>query len=224
MTIPFAISTAYQCAEARKLLSEFQKIDPFAMIAGGAVRDWDNGVAAQDLDIYVRLPNHNTMTLVENLGKKLGIQSFQPLTRADECANYATLPNLQWVFEGTYSGIRVNVMVMEKGVREEIVKDFDVAICRCWWDGERSHFFPEYDVAMEKKICLVHPNYTGEERHIRKMKRRFPEMRFVKEISVEPVMDKDKCYPVAVASEPSPHYVPPALWPGPTPAPWDEEF
>lgn len=105
---------------AVKLLRQFQQIDPFAMIAGGAPRDWDCGQLANDLDIYLRMPNHNTLALVESVCENFGITSFKQLV-SNTSEAYAKLPNLKWVFEGYYEQQKVNIMVMEQGVREGIV-------------------------------------------------------------------------------------------------------
>lgn len=180
-----AFNRDFECQKevARSLLNKLRLVDPFAMIAGGAPRDWYFGNEAKDLDIYMRLPNHNTIALVDQLAAMVGISNLVGMEKVKESA-YAELPNLKWVFAGTYNGVPINLMVMDQGVYEEIVKDFDVAICRAWFDGEQCHYMPEFNYCIQTRVCLVHPKYTGKEAHLRKMAKRFPEFMFYKKVEI----------------------------------------
>ncbi len=179
----FAMDVADQKREATELLSKLRLVDPFAMIAGGAPRDWYFNSLAKDLDVYMRLPNHNTIGLVSSLAAMVGIKCLFPINKVKE-STYAELPNLKWVFEGEYNGIKVNLMVMEKGVQEEIIKDFDVGICKAWFDGEQCHYHEEFEFCVKTRVCVVHENYTGKEAHVRKMAKRFPQFMFYKKLDL----------------------------------------
>lgn len=174
---------------ATKLLNNLFTIDTFAMIAGGAPRDWYLGDTARDLDVYLRMPNHDTMGKVVDVCTQLGmvdVKAMERSTKSNECEfAYSQLPNLKWVFEGKFAGVPVNIMVMEEGKREEIVKDFDLGICKVWFDGEKSYYTEEFMMAVQNNICLVHPKYKGTEMHIRKMKSRFPNLIFCKKLEIQ---------------------------------------
>lgn len=175
--------------EARELLTKLKRIDPFAMVAGGAPRDWYFNTPARDADIYLRLPNHNTLTLVTRLLQDLGMEEVGtiPQSMKSKENSYAELPNLKWVLEGIYNGLKINIMVMDKGVREEIIKDFDVSICRAWFDGNQCYYFADFEFTVKTGICTIHENYTGKELHIRKMAKRFPNFQFMKAMKIEPL-------------------------------------
>lgn len=179
----FGMDVADQKREATELLSKLRMVDPFAMIAGGAPRDWYFNKSAKDLDVYMRLPNHNTVALVSDLARLVGITHLSKIDKVKE-STYAELPNLKWVFIGEYNGLPINLMVMEKGVREEIIKDFDVAICRAWFDGEQCHYMEEFEFCVKTRVCLVHEKYTGKEAHVRKMAKRFPQFMFFKKVEI----------------------------------------
>lgn len=181
-----------QITFAEELLSKLQMIDPFAMVAGGAPRDWELKKYANDLDIYLRMPNHNTLTLVENVLRVFGVYKLRLLTK-NENANYEKLPDLKWVFEGYYCNQRINIMVITKGIREEIVSNFDVSLCECWFDGNEIKSTNKYKLTKETKICFVHKNYTGKELHITKMMNRFTDYMFVKEINLGVKCQNLKC-------------------------------
>ena len=46
-----------QIATADWILTKIEKIDPFAIIAGGSPRDWEHGMMARDVDIFLNVPN-----------------------------------------------------------------------------------------------------------------------------------------------------------------------
>ena len=169
---------------AATLIAALKPIDPFVMIAGGAPRDWYFNKLANDLDVYIRLPNHNTIGLVESLARLLGITNFHVMPKTTD-TSYAELPNLKWVFEGYFQGMKVNLMIMDKGVREEIVKDFDVAICKAWFDGVESHYHEEFEFCVKTRVCVVHQNYTGKEAHVQRMAKRFPQFMFYKKLDLD---------------------------------------
>ena len=175
---------ANQLEIAEKLLQKLKVVDPFAMIAGGAPRDWRFNTPAKDLDVYLRMPNHNTIGLVQELALRIGIINFRILGKTTE-TSYAELPHLKWVFEGEYDGMKVNLMVMEKGVQEEIVKDFDVAICKAWFDGSQCHYHEEFEFCIKTGVCVVHERYTGREAHVQRMAKRFPQFMFYKKLDID---------------------------------------
>lgn len=179
----YPVDVVDQKREAKDLLNKFLLVDPFAMIAGGAPRDWYFDKPANDLDIYLRLPNHNTQALVESLARSVGIVEVKVLGKTTE-TSYAELPNLKWVFEGRYNGMKVNLMVMDKGVRGEIVKDFDVAICKTWFDGKECHYHEEFEFCVKTRVCVVHERYTGREAHVQRMAKRFPQFMFYKKLDI----------------------------------------
>lgn len=181
--MPFGLTIENQKEYARNLINLLKNVDPFVMIAGGAPRDWHFNKLANDLDIYMRLPNHNTVALVTDLARSTGIEKFQPIAKVKE-STYAELPNLSAVYEGYYRGMKVNLMVMSKGVGIEIVKDFDVGICKIWLDATGTHYHDEFEFCLRTRVCVVHPNYTGKEAHVRKMAQRFPQFMFYKKLDI----------------------------------------
>ncbi|QHR73752.1 nucleotidyltransferase [Escherichia phage alia] len=173
-----------QKVRALEVLRMCQLVDPFAIVAGGAVRDWRLEKPAQDIDIYLRMPNHNTLVLVEKfLMLGVGARNVKQLTKQTE-HTYAELPHLKWVFEAYYKDLKFNFMIMEEGVRSEIVWNFDVAICLCYWDGQNYVYHPDFDFALKTNICTINHRYTGKEAHVRKMAERFPMFRFVKDVFI----------------------------------------
>ena len=192
---------------AQKLLQSAQCTDPFAMIAGGAVRDWYFNKTARDLDLYMRMPLQNTSALVKRyIQFVLMGTNIRQLERNDPDHNYAALPDLKWVYEFEFEGMKVNLMVMEKGVDTEILANFDTSICRCYFDGRESHFTEDFLTTVRTRTIIIHDNYTGEEAHIRKLAKYYPQFCFAKIIKVEPTEELsvsfDQSAPSPVHSKP----------------------
>lgn len=163
------------------LLEDLYPVDPFVMVAGGAPRDWNLGFEARDLDIYLRAPNHNTDTLRENLLKWIGIQDVQKLRGENYDGSRSSLSDLECVFEGTFSGEKVQVMFMRKGVHAEITQKFDVDISDIYIDVQgKEHISEAYEIAMRNQVSHLREKYQGEEKHVLKMKTRFPTISFIK--------------------------------------------
>lgn len=164
------------------LMEDLYPVDPFVMVAGGAPRDWDLGFEANDLDIYLRAPNHNTDSLRQKLLEFVGIRGIQKLGQNyGNGSNTAFIEGLEYVFEGTYSGQKVQIMFMSKGVHEEITRQFDVDINDIYMDVcGKVHVSEAYEIAMSTQVSYLREKYYGEEKHVLKMKERFPTISFIK--------------------------------------------
>lgn len=185
------VTTQYQRSVAKDLLSQISIVDPSAILAGGAVRDWYLGTPAKDLDIYVRCPNHQTDTDKIDLLSKIGMDTINPLSK-NSAANYASLPGLLSVFEGYYGGLKVNIMFMNTySYGERIIEDFDCSICECFMNKDGEYFYSNnFFKTIESKIIFVNARYTGNEQHVIKMAERFPEYLLAKIIE-KPKKDLD---------------------------------
>lgn len=169
-------TTQYQRSIAKDLLSQISIVDPSAILAGGAVRDWYLGAPAKDLDIYVRCPNHQTYDDKVDMLSKIGIGNVTPLSK-NSAANYTSLPGLLSVFEGDYCGMSVNIMFMNTySYGENIIKEFDCSICECFMNKDGEYFYSNnFLKTIESKVIFVNERYTGNEQHVIKMAERFPE-------------------------------------------------
>lgn len=177
------------------LLNVFKLIDPAAMIAGGAPRDWYFGKEARDIDIYFRAGNYSEEELTETL-EGFGITELKLIPRTTtEGTNYAELPGLLKVFGGNYCGLELNIMLMEKGCYWEIVKDFDTSICQCWWNGVTFTYSKAFKDTIESFVIMLHPKYNGREAHVRKIAKRFPDFRFAKEVFIVPISETNDNIP-----------------------------
>lgn len=170
------VTTQYQRSVAKDLLSQISLVDPSAILAGGAVRDWYLGKPANDLDIYVRCPNHETYSEKVSMLKNIGLIYVNKLSKNSE-VNYASLPGLLHVFEGHYCNMKVNIMFMSANTySERIIENFDCSICECFMNKDGEYFYSNnFFKTIESKVIFVNERYTGNEQHLIKMAERFPE-------------------------------------------------
>lgn len=174
--------TEYQKSVAKELLYKISLVDPSAILAGGAVRDWYLGNPAKDLDIYIRCPNHIKLSDKIDMLKKIGLSNAKQLSKNSE-ENYASVSGLLSVFEGCYSGVKVNIMFMDLTEIDGIslVENFDCSICECFMDKDNKYYYSSNFIkTIESKVIFVDQRHAGNEPHIVKMANRFPEYIFAK--------------------------------------------
>ena len=68
-------SIEHQKAVAKEVLNKLKTVDIFAMLAGGACRDWYLNTEASDLDFYVHYSDsYPQWALCETFSKLLGVK------------------------------------------------------------------------------------------------------------------------------------------------------
>lgn len=157
------------------LLSKLSFVDPNAMLAGGAVRDWRHGMVASDLDFYLKAPNHKQSD-IEHLLQKLGCISIKKLEKNTDKV-YKELPYISSVWEAYYGDTRLNFIFLESDLKVNIIHYFSNALCECFMkDGG----FVEYSKDFEEAILTkkVKTRYGLNHPHIIKMAGKFPDYHF----------------------------------------------
>lgn len=161
---------------AVKVLEKLSLVDPNAVLAGGAVRDWRFNLPATDLDFYLRTPNHYSIPLQKELLAKVGFISVNEVSASDP--KYQCMNNIERVYEADFGDQKCNIMVMTS---------------RSWsWWYDFSNSLSEgfmgangvacYTAAFEKSLLdkkvLVKAGYQEDHPHILKIKHKFPSFTF----------------------------------------------
>lgn len=166
---------------ADEVLSVFQTLDPKAVVAGGAPRDWWMGKECADIDIYLSLPelddDHLRITLLE----KLGFKCISQLSTTDE--DYEGLSDLLAVFEFNFEGKKFNVMFMED-CDGNYTQHFDCSICEITYDGKQYHPSPAFMKTLLDKVIYVNAPADETTPHVEKMASKFPDFKFAKYLTV----------------------------------------
>ncbi len=103
-----------------------------AIVAGGAVRDWYHSRTATDLDIFIAgKPAPEAVVGMFGVG-------IRPLGDSEKYSNSPFEG-----FECDLQGEKVQFLFHDVQDPRELVPDFPVSICQCWWDGEE-YWFSEW--------------------------------------------------------------------------------
>ncbi len=115
-----------------------------AIIAGGAVRDWYHSRPATDLDIFIA-GKPAPEAVVGMFG--VGIRSL------GDSEKYSNSP-----FEGfecDLQGEKVQFLFHDVQDPRELVPEFPVSICQCWWDGDE-YWFSEWFSIGERYSAIIY--------------------------------------------------------------------
>jgi len=131
-------------AEWKAALTAVQAIYPEAVIAGGCLRDLDNGREVKDIDIFVR---GDAAPVLENLHARL-LREGYAAEDIDEDSMYPVGERNEVVgfFEMEFEGLDVPLqIIMVNWDTARICDRFDFGICRIAFDGEKLIRTPEYE-------------------------------------------------------------------------------
>lgn len=159
---------------ALEILHKLEAVDPTCILAGGAPRNWYFNKEANDLDFYIHLPNET----LENTGlrfKRLGLNLTHVDYKSDAWKEYGVMVDLFRIYDGNYSGQKVQVMIMNKNTFESVLPEFGVSICKFWWKGGKINPTLDALISVLEKTLYVKEGYSAKEIHVEKVKNYFPE-------------------------------------------------
>ena len=174
-----------QKAIAKEVLEELEIIDPNCILAGGAPRDWFFGKPATDLDFYLydSYGGYTQSQWIERLNKTLldvkPLGMIEGKARKEIDAEYTSMANLRYVFEGEHYGVKVQVMVMSEPTFTSVVNNFCMDTSKIWWKGGRVQPTWEFLRAHATRTLRICPEHAPKERYIDKMVAKFPTYRLV---------------------------------------------
>lgn len=175
---------------ADAVLERLEIIDPTCILAGGAPRDWWLGTTANDLDFYI-YTNRNAHDL-ESALKYLGLPVQQKRQQAYNVRDnerldnlYNTMPDLRAVYETTFRGKKVQIMVMMRPTFQGVVDKFAVSISKVWYKRGTICVEPVAQKSLDTKEIIVAPRYSINDRYVQKMRQRFPTFSFLTPIYYE---------------------------------------
>lgn len=159
---------------ASLLLHNLKLVDPSAILAGGAPRDWQRNQEASDLDFYLRAPNHNTNSSRVLLLNSLGITAVDNITASDP--QYKGMPGLVAIYEGYKNKERINVIFREGS--ECHWEFFSNSLSMIYFNGYKTTLTELYELTMKTGIVFISKGYDCNHPHIKKMKSKFPQYKY----------------------------------------------
>lgn len=171
-----------QKSVANIVLDRLEIIDPTAILAGGAPRDWWLGRSGNDLDFYVYTRGSAEDYKKQLIGVGLYGEEIQPQghnARADREGKYASMPGLESVHETMYNGHKIQIMRMREPTFRGVVDNFGCSLSKVWYKG--GEIRPTNDAIRTKRLGVGYfpQDYSIHHRYVDKMVTRFPEYNWI---------------------------------------------
>lgn len=162
---------------AQEVLTKIEMLDPTAIIAGGAPRDWYFGYLARDVDffIYTR-PDLSLAAVKFQLGKILELEQIIAKTGDAIPEIYGKNPDLRIVYDCNYKGLACQIMVMKKPTFKCVVDKFPLNMVKIWYKAGQLH--PSVDFirgVKHKALIKTGVDYNDGDVYIKKIKGYFPD-------------------------------------------------
>lgn len=167
-----------------EVLERIKKIDPNAIIAGGAPRDWWLGNECSDIDIYLKAPDLSSDPLRQAAISLLGFTRVRSMSAVDE--DYDSLSDLLSVFEFDYEGKTFNIMFMDEYCSFPYTGHFSCSICEIYYDGSQFHPSPKFMKTLLDKVIILSDDVDENTKHVKKIAGKFPGYSFAKFVKVSP--------------------------------------
>lgn len=132
-------------------------------VAGGAPRDWDEGLRGRDIDFFFPDNGVDRETILRRFVLPEGAQ---PLGRDHYPDQGFT------VYEGEIEGQLCNLILRDEKAIEEIVSQFPTNTSQVWWDGDSTHSTPLYRLG--RRYGFVIMDSGASPKYIDKLLRRYP--------------------------------------------------
>lgn len=173
------------------ILDKLEIIDPNAILAGGAPRDWHMGKHANDLDFYIHLNPSNqaqkNTRQIETVLSMVGILDLENISEKsmkNSTGSYACMEHLRTVYEGNYfvsdedNFIKVQVMVMREPTFDCVVDKMGCSLSKIWYKSGHINPSEEFLFALDKKVIYHTDDKTFKSKFASKMRDRFPQYSF----------------------------------------------
>ena len=191
----------HQKAVAKSVLKKLQTLDLYAVLAGGACRDWVLDKEATDLDFYLYYnPKYPSSSLKEVLVRLFGDidvteverkpndwydnleeddrKRFDKEVLSNHSFRYTSDMSISNVFEFTIDGVKCQVIFKNDLVYpENLISGFCFDICQAYsLNIDEIKTTPEFDKAVKHKIIQITGEfYSQKDAYIKKIKSKFPD-------------------------------------------------
>ena len=160
---------------ADNILSGLKLMSPYAILAGGAPRDWYFNQEANDLDFYLYTHAGTIYSTKKQIAGCLGINQDRITLKAEPQNDlYKTMRCLRRVFD--VSGYDMPVQIMQLNSEKDEFKVVDLmstSICRIYY--HEGKLVPKDDFILTGKsgVMFIDEGYNWSDPHPRKMVERF---------------------------------------------------
>ncbi len=159
---------------ADEILEKIFLMDSYAIVAGGAPRDWYFNRVAEDIDVFFY--ENVTTEQTEKKLKKAGFEILRTNSGESLPNHYKMNPNLATVFDCLYEGEKIQFLKMNKPTFKSVVPQFPLSICKAWYKNGKLCVDTDFKRAV-KHNAIVKTNtlYANEHVYLQKILSKFPE-------------------------------------------------
>lgn len=165
-----------QIATADWILTKIEKIDPFAIIAGGAPRDWEHGIVARDVDIFLNVPNSWTINVMtRQLNNVCGIRP-SAFKGEERMQWYEKNPDIRAVFDWNYLGVDFQFVIVRKPVFD-YHDNFPLSICQAMRKNFKNYMTTDFNASKNtKQIYITNKLYNNADAYVTKVLSKYKDM------------------------------------------------
>jgi hypothetical protein len=179
---------------AKEVLAKVKVLDPRAIIAGGAARDWYFNNLANDIDIFYY--HEEGKWCLDNIRREIGLlkvllgvdhidvlgfNSAKGQNNAepeDDFNNYLKNPDIVNVFECTIEGVKFQFIQLKE--RNVDVNKFAYNMCQAWSNGDWIQTTKKFDLGVKKELLIETGElYSNTNKFKQKMISKFPDYDYI---------------------------------------------
>jgi len=160
---------------ADEILAGLKVISPYAILAGGAPRDWYFAEEAKDLDFYLYSSAITVNAAKKQIAAALGISTDRVVHKAEhETGVYQTMKCLRRIFNVYDYHIPVQIMQLcDPSDEFHVVNAMSTSICRVWYEGGEIHKTKDFLLTTKTGIMFLDEGYSWSDPHPTKIRERF---------------------------------------------------
>ena len=167
------INITLQQAVADNILSKIRLVDPGAILAGGAPRDWYLGYTANDLDFYF-CSTGMTAGAVKKQLKAVGVENVESSSDFHTTELYSTMEGLVRIWNTEVSGTKVQLIQLDTPQnRWQVVDRMDVSVCKVWYLNGHINLHSDFKLTLASGVMFLSDKYCWANKHGQKMLERF---------------------------------------------------
>ena len=158
-----------QIATADWILTKIEKIDPFAIIAGGAPRDWEHGIVARDVDIFLNVPNSWTIGVIARQFNKVCDIRPSAFKGEERMQWYEKNPDIRAVFDWNHFGVDFQFIIVRKPVFD-YHDNFPLSICQAMRKNFNTKVTTDFNASKNtKEIYITNKLYNNADAYVQKV-------------------------------------------------------
>lgn len=167
------MSIEHQKQVADKILEGLFLIDPYAIVAGGAPRDWHFNEEASDIDVFFHVDRTLTVGTVNKMLSKILPAHNKCVCDDDLPVSYEKNKALRCVRSYVIDGVNVQLIELHSPCWN-IVDTFPVNMCKAWYKNGRVVLERDFILGENTKLLyMTNKLYGHKDRYVEKITDKF---------------------------------------------------